>query len=91
MHAVGDVADGNGELRFARIETRPHRRDTSPCSADTALARRDSFSPSTVMQNSSCWFSGCSRPSAMSCSAERPNSSRTGPRCSSIRSAVNRS
>ena len=26
-------------------------RETSPCSAETALARRESFRPSTVMQN----------------------------------------
>ena len=37
-------------------------RETSPCRADTALARRDSFSPSTVMQNSSCGLCGFSRP-----------------------------
>ena len=33
-------------------------RETSPCSAETALARRESFSPSTVMQNCSSWIPG---------------------------------
>ena len=36
---------------------------TRPCSSLTALAARDSFSASTVMQNGSCWFCGFTRPS----------------------------
>src|SRR5467141_32937 len=60
-------------------------RDTSPCSDDTALALLESFNPSTVMQNSSLWLWGFSRPRAMSLSWESPSESRRGPRCSSMR------
>ena len=37
-------------------------RETSPCNADTAFARRESFKPSTVMQNPSFESAGFSRP-----------------------------
>ena len=40
------------------------------------------------MQNGSWWFCGSTRPSPISCSKEIPNSSRSGPRCSSISAAV---
>ena len=52
VHAVGDVADGHLLLADAREERAHIARDTWPCSDDTALARRDSLSASTVMQNS---------------------------------------
>ncbi len=66
-------------------------RDTSPCRAETALARRQSFRHSTVMQNSSHGLPGFSRPSSMSRSGDRPSNSQRGPRCSSINPALNRS
>ena len=47
-------------------------RDTWPCSDDTALARRDSFSARIVMQNPSSGSDGLTRPSASSSSALRP-------------------
>ena len=43
------------------------RRETCPCSALTALARRESFSASTVMQNVSPSFCGSTRPSPINC------------------------
>ena len=57
-----------GTASSARPGNRPIHisRETSPCSADTALARRESLSPSTVMQNISCGLPGFSRPSAIS-------------------------
>ena len=67
------------------------RRVTWPCRLLTALARRESFSPSTVMQNVSCSFCGSTRPRPINCSVEMPNSSRSGPRCSSIRLRSKRS
>ncbi len=60
------------------------RRVTWPCRLLTALARRESFRPSTVMQNVSCSFCGSTRPRPINCSVEMPSSSRSGPRCSSI-------
>ena len=66
-------------------------RVTSPCSDDTALARPEARRPSTVMQNGSSASSGFTRPRLMSRSCETPRASRSGPRCSSIRSAGNRS
>ena len=46
-------------------------RETWPCSDDTALARRDSFSASTVMQNVSPGSSARVRPSPMKRSARQ--------------------
>ncbi len=53
MHAVGDVTDRHLFLR--PIGHRPVHmlRDTCPCSDETAFARRESLSASTVMQKSS--------------------------------------
>ena len=67
------------------------RRVTWPCRLLTALARRESFSPSTVMQKVSCSFCGSTLPKPINCSVEMPSSSRSGPRCSSIRLRSKRS
>ena len=64
MDAVGNVSDGNRVFRFARESPVHMARETSPCREETALARRESFRPSTVMQKRSS-LSGFSRPSAM--------------------------
>ena len=64
------------------------RRETWPCSELTALARRESLRPSTVMQKVSCSFCGSTRPRPISCAGEMPSLSRSGPRCSSIRFGV---
>ena len=48
-------------------------RETSPCSDETAFARRDSFRPSTVMQNGSLMSVGCSRPKPIRFSCEMPS------------------
>ena len=47
-------------------------RETSPCSDETALARRDILSASTVMQNSSSSLFGSTRPQLMSCRGRAP-------------------
>ena len=49
-------------------------RDTSPCSDETALARRDSFSPSTVMQNCSLVVVDVRVPKPIRLSCEMPSS-----------------
>ncbi len=67
------------------------RRVTWPWRLLTALARRESFNPKTVMQKGSCSFCGSTRPRPISCSKEMPNSSRKGPRCSSIKARSKRS
>ncbi len=53
MHAVGNVSDGNLVFRFAGKSPVHMARETSPCSEETALARRESLRPSTVMQKRS--------------------------------------
>ena len=53
MDAIGDVADRHSILRPVGIEPFHIARETSPCSDETALTRRASLSPSTVMQNCS--------------------------------------
>ena len=59
VHAVGDVPDGNFVLGLAGIKAGPHVRATlRHASAETALARRESFRPSTVMQKSSLRIAG---------------------------------
>ena len=46
MWPMGTASSGLPGYRFHHIA-----RETSPCSDETALARRESLSPSTVMQN----------------------------------------
>ena len=59
MHAVGDMSDGHAVFRLCRDSGRVHiARETSPCSAETALARRATRKPSTVMQKSSSLIAG---------------------------------
>ena len=66
-------------------------RDTCPCRHDTAFARREVFSASTVMQKVSPWSWTLTRPSAIRPSCDSPSASRSGPRCSSIMCPSNRS
>ena len=66
-------------------------RETCPWTEETALARRHDLSASTVMQKSSPLLCGSTRPSAMSSLALNPRDSPSGPRCSSMSSALNRS
>ena len=66
-------------------------RETSPCSDETALARRETLSASTVMQKSSLWLSGSTRPRAIRKCRSMPIAFAQGPKCSSIRSAEKRS
>ena len=86
MWPMGISSSTRHGQRWAHI-----RRLTWPCRLLTALARRESFSPSTVMQNVSCSFCGSTRPRPINCSKEIPSSSRSGPRCSSIRLRSKRS
>ena len=90
MHAVGDVADGNRVFRLAR----DRGRSTSRATLRRAARRRHwraarACRPSTVMQN--CFVLDCrdSRaPVPSACRCDSPSASRSGPRCSSIRSGV---
>ena len=52
------------------------RRETWPWSELTALARRESLSPITVMQKVSCSFCGSTRPMPISWAGEMPSLSR---------------
>ena len=92
VHAVRDVSDRHRVFGSPRKKPVHMARDTSPCSDETALARRESFRPSTVMQN--CHDDGCRVlrcPAPSGARAKCPSASRSGPRCSSIRSAPKRS
>ena len=75
MWPMGISSSTRHGQRWAHI-----RRETWPCSELTALARRESFRPITVMQNGSCSFCGSTRPRPMSCSCEMPSLSRSGPK-----------
>ena len=69
VHAVGDVADGNFFFDAPRPEVRPtSAAKRGRASWLTALARRESFRPTTVIENGSCSFCGSTRPRPMSCS-----------------------
>ena len=85
VDAVGDVADRHLLLGPPGKSGVHMARDTWPWSDDTALARRDSFSASTVMQNPSFGSEALVRPSASSSSALIDIAARSGPRCSSTR------
>ena len=83
MDPVGDVADR--DFLFTAQGHRPAhmRRLTIPCRLETALAWRLRRNARTVMQNDSCGFCGVDAAQPTSESCERPNSSASGPTCSS--------
>ena len=93
VDAVGDVADRHAILAAIRDRaTSTSRARHWPCSDETALARRDVLSASTVMQNSSPSSLRIDRGrDAISSSWRGPATSRSGPRCSSIERGEKRS
>ena len=87
MWPMGISSSTRQGQRWAHI-----RRVTWPCRLLTALARRESFRPSTVMQNGLAARCAARRgPGPSVARSEMPNSSRSGPRCSSIRPPSKRS